>query len=68
MAFWNVSTDETMKGASGEVDGMREEDPMCMQRTVSVSSHARYTGSQWRDLSWIEGSPSGTGFSGNVMA
>ena len=32
--------------ASGDVDGILEDDPMCMHTTVSVSAHARKNGSQ----------------------
>ena len=46
MAFWNVSVDDTMNGASGDVAGIRDDDPMCMHTTVSVSWHAVKNGSQ----------------------
>ena len=46
IAFAKVMVEETEKGASGEVDGIFEEDPMCMQITVSVSWHAVKKGSQ----------------------
>ena len=68
MALEKVSVDETANGASGDVLGILEDDPMCMQTTVSVSSQARRNGSQKRSLSWIEGSPSGYGFSENATA
>ena len=35
-----------MNGASGDVAGIFDDDPMCMQTTVSVSSHAAKNGSQ----------------------
>jgi hypothetical protein len=38
--------EEMIKGASGEVDGIFEDDPMCMQTTVSVSAQAVKNGSQ----------------------
>ena len=57
-----------MNGASGDVVGIFELEPMCMQMTVSVSWHASKTGSQCLSLSWIDGRPSGYGFSGNVTA
>ena len=57
-----------MKGASGDVAGMRDDEPMCMQRTELVSSHAANSGFQNPSLSCTEGSPSGYGFSVNVMA
>ena len=46
MAFWNVRVELTTKGASGEVVGILEDEPMCMHTTVSVSSHAAKNGSQ----------------------
>ena len=39
---------------------------MCMHTTVSVSTHACQTGSQWSVEN--DGKPSGTGFSGKVTA
>jgi hypothetical protein len=36
----------TATGASGEVAGMREDEPMCMHTTVPVSAHAANSGSQ----------------------
>src|SRR5829696_4801877 len=66
MAFWNVSVDDTMNGASGEVAGMRDEEPMCMQTTVSVSWQAAKNGSHRPE--WIEGRPRGCGFSENATA
>src|SRR5580704_5546084 len=58
-----VSAEETAGGASGEVDGIFEPDPLCMQITVPVSSQARTNGSQWRASEWIEGRPSSGGCS-----
>jgi hypothetical protein len=46
MALPNVSVDPTAAGASVEVDGIFDDDPMCMQMTVFVSWHARKNGSQ----------------------
>jgi hypothetical protein len=66
IAFWNVSVELMMNGASGEVPGMRDDDPMCMHTTVSVSWHAANIGSHLPE--WIDGNPSGYGFSENVMA
>jgi hypothetical protein len=57
IAFWNVSVELTMNGASGVVWGMVEEDPMCMHTTVSVDSHAAKNGSHSPE--WMEGSPNG---------
>jgi hypothetical protein len=36
----------TASGASGEACGVLVPEPMCMQTTVPVSSHARKNGSQ----------------------
>tara|TARA_Y100001949_G_scaffold23183_1_gene16622 strand:+ start:1188 stop:1535 length:348 start_codon:yes stop_codon:yes gene_type:complete len=68
MALANVIVDDTENGASGEVDGILELDPMCMLTMVSVSSQARKNGSQNLSLSWIEGRPSGYGFSEKATA
>ncbi len=57
-----------MNGASGDVAGIRDDEPMCMHTTVPVSSQAWKNGSQWRSLSCTDGSPSGCGFSENVTA
>ncbi len=57
-----------MNGASGDVLGMRDEEPMCMHTTVSVSSHAAKRGSQWWLFECTDGNPSGCGFSEKVMA
>src|SRR4029453_8798446 len=66
MAFWNVSVELTMNGASGVVPGIFEDEPMCMHSTVSVSTHAANRGSHSPE--WIEGRPRGYGFSENGMA
>ena len=42
------------------------DEPMCMHTTVPSSEHAFQNGSQWSECRL--GSPSGTGFSGNVIA
>ena len=57
MALLNVSVEGTAGGASGEVDGMRDPEPMCMHKTVAVSSQAANNGSQWPSASWMDGSP-----------
>ena len=41
-----VSVDPTAGGASAEVEGIFDEEPMCMLMTVPVSEHARKNGSQ----------------------
>ena len=49
-----------MNGASGDVLGMREDEPMCMHKTVSVSSQAaEHRGPSCRSASWMDGSPRG---------
>src|SRR4051812_34877180 len=67
MAFENVSVELTMNGASGDVDGIFELDPMCMHSTVPVSWQAVKNGAQ---CSWscTDGSPRWYGFSENVTA
>ena len=46
VAFVCVSVEPTAGGASADVDGIFDDDPMCMLMTVPVSSHARKNGSQ----------------------
>jgi hypothetical protein len=46
MALLNVSVEPTAAGASGDVEGIFDDDPMCMQITVPVSAQARKNGSQ----------------------
>src|SRR5580704_10370418 len=41
-----VKVDPTAGGASAEVDGIFEDEPMCMLTTVRVSAQARKKGSQ----------------------
>src|SRR3954454_2598554 len=67
-AFMYVSVDPTAAGASGDVDGIFDDDPMCMLMTVSVSSHARRNGSQYPSESWIDLKPRNGGISENVTA
>src|SRR4051812_38716620 len=43
----NVSVDPTAAGASFDVDGICDDEPMCMLMTVPVSLHAAKNGSQW---------------------
>jgi hypothetical protein len=45
-AFMKVSVDPTAGGASLDVDGILDDDPMCILITVPVSSHAAKNGSQ----------------------
>ena len=56
----------TSIGASGAVIASFPDEPMCMHTTVPSSVHAFQTGSQWSVCRL--GRPSGTGFSGNVIA
>src|SRR6478672_2004029 len=55
IALPNVSVEPTAAGASVDVDGILDDDPMCMHTVVCVSSHARRNGSQ--SLPWIDGKP-----------
>ena len=41
-----VSVEPTAGGASADVDGIFDDDPMCMLMTVPVSAQARKNGSQ----------------------
>src|SRR5580700_10243240 len=68
MAFWNVRMELTMNGESGEVEGIFDDDPICMLMTVSVSSQACRNGSHHRDLSCIDGRPRWKGFSVKATA
>src|SRR5262249_50759434 len=52
-----VSVEDTAGGASGDVDGILEPEPLCMHMTVPVSSQAATNGSQKRAASCTEGSP-----------
>src|SRR6516164_9698385 len=66
MQFWKASVELTMKGASGEVRGIFEDDPMCMHRVVAVSSHAANTRSHAPVCN--DGKPRAWGLSGKVTA
>jgi hypothetical protein len=46
MALPNPRVAVTDGGASADVAGIREDDPMCMQTTVPVSAQAAKNGSQ----------------------
>ncbi len=50
-----VMVEPTAGGASAEVEGIREEEPMCIAITVPVSSQARRKGSQ--ASVWMLGRP-----------
>jgi hypothetical protein len=61
MALLKLSVAATPVGASGEVAGMRDDDPMCMLIVVAVSAQAAKNGSQKPE--WIDGSPRWGGIS-----
>src|SRR5215217_1390848 len=65
-APWYVSASETARGASTDVMGNDDDDPMCRLTTVSVTSHAAHNGSQC-DV-WMLGNFSRAGFSENAIA
>src|SRR4051794_35866740 len=46
--------------------GRVDDDPTCMQMTISLSCAAAITGSQYPEGSWMVGRPSGSGFSENA--
>jgi hypothetical protein len=50
-----LSVAATPVGASPDVAGMRDDEPMCMLITVAVSAQAAKNGSQSPE--WIDGSP-----------
>src|ERR1700674_1881093 len=56
-----VSVDPTAGGASAEVEGIFDDEPMCMLTTVPVSAQARKNGSQYP--LWMLGSPRWGGIS-----
>ena len=55
MALPKLSAAATATGASAEVAGIFDDEPMCMQTTVPVSSQAAKNGSQ--SPLWMLGSP-----------
>src|SRR6476661_4312749 len=61
IALLKLSVAATAVGASPEVAGMRDEDPMCMLITVPVSSHTAKNGSQCPE--WMLGKPKCGGIS-----
>ena len=58
-AFWAYSDIEVASGASGEVVGMLDDEPMCIDTVVSVSTHACHSTSH--SPVYIEGSRASTG-------
>src|SRR6476661_2236949 len=61
IALLKLNVAATATGASPEVAGICDDDPMCMHTTVLVSWHATKKGSQAPE--WIDGSPSLGGIS-----
>ena len=57
---------EELEGRTGRSERGPEEEPVCRQTTVPVSSHAAKSGSQWPLK--MEGNPSWAGNSGKLMA
>src|SRR5207237_3022294 len=52
-----VKVEPTAGGASADVEGIFDPDPLCIQMTVPVSSHAATNGSQKRPTSCTDGRP-----------
>ena len=61
MALPKLSVAATATGASAEVAGILDDEPMCMQTTVPVSSQAAKKGSQYP--LWMLGRPRWGGIS-----
>src|SRR4029078_9142659 len=61
IALLKLSVAATATGASPDVAGICDDDPMCMHTTVFVSWHAKKNGSHSPE--WIDGSPSLGGIS-----
>ncbi len=61
IALLKLNVAATATGASPEVAGICDDDPMCMHTTVFVSWHAAKNGSHSPE--WIDGSPSLGGIS-----
>src|SRR3954471_16288672 len=53
MALLKLSVACTAAGASGDADGIDDDEPMCMLIHTSLASHAAKNGSQWSE--WIDG-------------
>ena len=65
-AFWALSDIEVASGASGEVVGIVDDEPMCIDTVVSVSSQVAQRTSH--SPVYSDGKPSLDGFSLNAMA
>src|SRR6185437_10259295 len=61
-----VNVSITVAGESVMVGGIRDDDPICTQRTVPSSSQAAKSGSQAPE--WTLGIPSASGFSEKATA
>ena len=61
IALPKLNVAATATGASAEVAGIFDDDPMCMHTTVPVSAHAAKNGSQ--SPVWMLGRPSTAGIS-----
>src|SRR5262245_66449205 len=67
-AFMYVSVEPTAGGASFDVDGIFDDDPMCIHTTVPASAHAWKNGSQYPSASCTDGKPRNGGISVNATA
>ena len=65
-AFWAYSDIEVANGASGEVVGMDDDEPMCIDTVTSASWHASHRTSHSPE--YIVAQPSFEGFSEKAMA
>ena len=66
MALPNVSVEPTAGGASAEVEGIFDDEPMCMLTVTPVSAQAAKNGSHSPE--WIDGSPRKGGISEKQVA
>jgi len=55
MALPNVNAEATSAGASGDVEGIFDDEPMCIWMDTPCSAHAAKNGSQYSV--WIDGRP-----------
>src|SRR4029079_18573803 len=60
-AFWAFNAIDVASGASSDVVGIDDDEPMCIDTTVSLSLHASHSGSHAPVYS--DGKPSFAGFS-----
>ena len=65
-AFWAYNDIEVASGASADVDGIDDDEPMCIDTVVPDSSQACHTGSH--SPVYIDGRPSLDGFSEKATA